>query len=112
MFIDGERIEVPADIGIDPGSGTMASLHTHDDSGQIHLEAAEPYAFTLDHVFTVWGVEFARDQLGGMKETTEKKLEVFANGRPVDPRTYVLKDGDKVVVAYGKSGSVPRTFSS
>lgn len=111
VFIDGQQVDVPANIGIDPASGTMASLHTHDDSGKIHMEAAQPHAFTLDHFFTVWGVTFGRQQLGGLKATSDKTLEVFANGKPVDPRTYALKDNDKLVVAYGKPGSAPRTFS-
>ena len=111
VFVDGQQVGVPENIGIDPASGTMASLHTHDDSGKIHIEAAQDHAFTLDHFFRVWGVQFRRQQLGGLKATSDKTLEVFANGKPVDPRTYALKDNDKLVVAYGKPGSAPRTFS-
>ena len=110
VFVEGEEVGVPANIGIVPLAGATVSLHTHDDSGKIHLEAAEPHPFTLSEVFTVWGVQFSRQQLGGLKATGDRKLEVFANGTPVDPRTYVLKDGDKLVVAYGKTGSAPRTF--
>ena len=112
VYVDGEEVEVPANIGIAPASGMMVSIHTHDDSGKIHMEAAEPHPFTLTEVFTVWGVQFSQQQLGGLKATGDKKLEVLANGRPVDPRTYELKDGDKLVVAYGKPGSAPSTFSS
>lgn len=44
--------------------------------------------------------------------TGDKKLEVFADGKRVDPRTYELKDNDRLVVAYGRPGSAPTTFSS
>ena len=110
VFVNGTQVKVPADIGIDLASGTFSSLHTHDTSGEIHMEATEPYAFTLDHLFVVWGVELGPGRIGGLRSTGDKKLEVFANGTPVDPRTYVLKDKDKVIVAYGEPGSAPSAF--
>lgn len=66
VFADGKQVPLPANIGIDQGSGTMAALHTHDQSGTIHMEAAGPYPFTLGQFFTVWGVKLTRQQLGGL----------------------------------------------
>lgn len=40
VWIDGQRIRVPAGIGIDPArpAGDMAALHTHSNDGKIHNE--------------------------------------------------------------------------
>lgn len=37
VFVDGRRIEVPKDIGINEAQGYLTSLHTHDATGIIHV---------------------------------------------------------------------------
>src|SRR5437016_1935131 len=39
IIVDGQKVPVPANIGIEPSGRTMAALHTHDDSGTIHVES-------------------------------------------------------------------------
>jgi hypothetical protein len=57
VIVNGKNKQVPAFIGIDPASGKIAALHTHDTSGLIHLESAkENDSFTLDQFLTVWGM--------------------------------------------------------
>ena len=57
VVVDGTNKQVPALIGIDPASGKIAALHTHDTSGLVHLESAkENDSYTLDQFLTVWGV--------------------------------------------------------
>ncbi len=49
VVVDGTNKQVPALIGIDPASGKIAALHTHDTSGLVHLESAkENDSYTLD----------------------------------------------------------------
>ena len=47
VFADGKRQTVPANIGIDQQNQFLASLHTHDSSGVVHMEAVQPYPFKL-----------------------------------------------------------------
>lgn len=105
VYRDGEQVPVPSDLGYDQ-SGRHSSLHTHTPDGVIHMEADDPYPYTLAHVMTTWGVAFNATTLGG--DTTEgaDKVHVYVNGQPTTPDAE-LKDGDNVVVAFGPDGSFP-----
>ena len=59
VYTDGKKQTVPAQVGIDPKSQFLASLHTHDNTGVIHMEAVQPFPFKLGQFFDVWGVKFS-----------------------------------------------------
>ena len=108
VFVDGEPVEVPANIGIDTTTGYHSPLHTHTPDGVIHFEADEPSAFTLGQFFTMWGVDFSAQRLGPFTPEGDNAVQVYVNGTPVeDPTTYEINEGDNVVVAYGEPGSFP-----
>jgi hypothetical protein len=113
VYVDGKRITVPSQIGIDAGSGFLAPLHTHDASGVIHMEAVETYPFKLGQFFDVWGVKFDDHQIGAYRDGGARTLQVYVNGKRVsDPVNYVMRRHDRIVVAYGASGSFPKRFST
>lgn len=62
--VDGEELTIPAGVGFDE-RGRVAELHTHDDSGVIHVESHDPEErFTLGQLLAVWGVDLpAEDAL-------------------------------------------------
>jgi hypothetical protein len=108
VFVDGRPVPVPAGIGIDPGGRFIAPLHTHDAGGIVHLEADRPYPFTLGQFFTVWGVRLTDHQLGGYTDRGDRRLRVFVNGQPIaQPMSYIIRAHDKIVVGFGRPGSVP-----
>ena len=39
IVIDGTDVPVPPNIGVDPNTGAMSALHTHEGDGTIHIEA-------------------------------------------------------------------------
>jgi hypothetical protein len=105
VYRDGEQVPIPADLGYDE-RGAHSSLHTHTPDGVVHLEADDPYPYTLAHVMTTWGVAFGPDRLGGDTANSTKKVHVYVNGKPAAPDVE-LSDGDNVVIAYGEAGSFP-----
>lgn len=111
VYVNGKPMKVPVNIGIDPDGGFLSSLHTHDEKGVIHMEAVEPYPFTLGQFFTVWGVKFTPTQLGAFRPGNGLVLETYLNGKkvPNGPQTQ-LKQSDRVVVGFGKPGSFPKDF--
>lgn len=110
VVIEGKQTPVPTDIGIEPP--TASALHTHDDSGVIHVESAAPFNDTIGDFFAIWGVKFSKDQIGAYKNDATKTVQVYVNGQKVDnPESYVMKAHDKIVVAYGAVGSFPTTIS-
>jgi hypothetical protein len=111
VYVNGKKTTVPANIGIDQAKGLLESLHTHDDTGIIHQEAVEPYAFTLGQFFTIWGVKFTQDQLGAYRAGPGLVLETYVNGKKVpNGPLYKMKSHDAIVVGFGKPGSFPKTF--
>jgi hypothetical protein len=108
VYVNGQAVTVPTNIGLDQSTSTFSPLHTHDTSGIIHMEADRTYPFTIGQVFAVWGVEFTNDQLGPYKSGGGKELQVYVNGnRVTDPVDYVMHEHDNIVVGYGKPGSFP-----
>src|ERR1700682_4376822 len=66
VFVNGPPVPVPADIGIDQQAGTISPLHTHDNSGVIHIEPPGQATFSLAQFFTEWQVSLSASQLGGL----------------------------------------------
>jgi hypothetical protein len=69
IFMNGEALAVPAEIGIvETGANTNCyyNIHTHDQSGKIHVEAAAPGLFTLGQLFAVWGQPLETTNVGGI----------------------------------------------
>jgi hypothetical protein len=113
VYVSGERVPVPSQIGIDPSGQFIASLHTHDASGVVHMEAVEAYPFKLGEFFNVWGVEFTDHQIGAYQNGGGRTVQVYVNGKRIaDPVGYVMKTHDRIVVGYGKPGSFPQRFST
>ena len=77
ISIDGTPVRIPAGIGVDPATGEMSALHTHEPFGELHIEATKAgQHFTLGQVFTQWGVPLATSRVGQF----EGKLQVSVNG--------------------------------
>lgn len=49
---DGTSTDVPADIGV--GESCMYWLHTHDTTGQLHVEAPDETTATLADFIEIW----------------------------------------------------------
>lgn len=109
IYNEGILVPVAANIGVDARQDVETALHTHDQSGVVHMEASKPFAATLGDLFTVWGVALGPDRIGGLKASDERPLRVYVNGRPVaDPAAHALRKNDNIVIAYGTMDGVPR----
>jgi hypothetical protein len=109
VFVRGERIELPANVGIDPARSPMemAGLHTHDASGLIHVEnAADP---TLGQFFEIWGVSLSPTQLGPHQAKNSESVRVWVDGRPsTQLEDLVMEDGQQIAVVLGlREASAP-----
>jgi hypothetical protein len=108
VYLRGEEIEVPANIGIDPTRppSEMAGLHTHDAAGTIHVEnAASP---TLGQFFEIWGVVLSPTQLGPHRAKDSESVRAWVDGRPsTQLEDLVMEDGQEIVVAFGADEQLP-----
>jgi hypothetical protein len=108
IYNQGLLVPVPPNVGIDKPHRVESSLHTHDYTGIIHMEAAKPFRATLGGFFAEWGVRFGAGTLGALEDHGQNRVWVYVNGRLIsDPARYVLHNGDDIAVGYGPQGSFP-----
>jgi hypothetical protein len=98
IYARGKRVQIPANIGIVGTSGIMLCiywLHTHDDTGLIHVEAPMG-SFDLADFFAVWGQPLSRTQIGPYRG----RVTATVNGKPYAgaPGTIPLEDNERVVL--------------
>ena len=101
IVIGGEEVMVPANIGVDPDTGAMSAVHTHETDGTIHIEAdTTGEVFTLGQLFTQWGVKLTRTQIGGVRAEPGQMVTLTSNGTPVDgdPMDLRLAPDQKIVL--------------
>jgi hypothetical protein len=110
---DGTEIPVPANIGIHAGVG-LSPLHTHDDSGVIHIESEKQADFTLGQVFKEWNVALSPTCLANLCADDTHELKVYVNGEAVtgDPNAVKLAEHEDITVAYLTKGKAftPQRF--
>lgn len=93
IVVDGEKEAVPANIGI--RENCMAEVHTHDTTGELHIETVTVERgdlFTLQDFFDVWEMELEREGY---------VVQVFHNGREQEMLSDVpLRDGENLEIVY------------
>ena len=102
VFVNGAQRAIPYGIGIPGGtaapeasggpyvgSGTCFYwLHSHDQSGVIHIESPVQKLYTLGDYFAIWGQPLAAGQVGPANGT----LTVYVDGKRYagDPASITL----------------------
>ena len=104
ITIDGKPVPVPPNIGVDPNTGAMSAVHTHEGDGTIHIEAhTVGEKFTLGQLFTQWGVALSPTGIGGVKAKDGGKVQVIRNGTEVhgDPADVRLEPDQQIELTLG-----------
>jgi hypothetical protein len=103
VLVDGKPVAVPANIGIDAVRRGISPLHTHDDSGVIHIESPVKRQFSIGEFFTEWGVSLSADNIGGLRATDGRTVRAYVNGqlRTGDPAAITFNQHDEIALIYG-----------
>lgn len=114
IFIGGRKVPVPAGIGIAADDSFIAPLHTHDESGIIHVESDVKRTFTLGQFFDVWGVRLDAQCIGGYCTGEGRSLSAFVNGETFtgNPRDIELTSHEEIVLAFGSQSELPARIPS
>lgn len=99
ISIGGQQVPVTPNIGVDPTTGAMSAVHTHEGDGTIHIEAdTVGDEFTLGQLFTQWGVALTPTQIGGVRASAGEKVELTSNGIPVrgNPADLLLEPNQQI----------------
>jgi hypothetical protein len=113
IYVNGVQKNIPYGIGIVPpyslqtssdtpfvsGGSAFYYLHTHDETGVIHVESPTEIQYTLGNFFDVWKQPLSSSQVGPAKGV----VTVFVDGKPFtgDPRTITLTKFKKIQLDVG-----------
>ena len=98
--INGQKEIIPINVGI--SGSVMRVIHTHDDTGKLHVESPVPHTFVLQDFFTIWGKTFSGDCIFEYCTNGTHELRVTVNGQPSAIFGEIpLKDLDNIKVVYG-----------
>ena len=130
VFFNGERVLVPAGIGIDTGNPAVQSdpggvglsheceqpcispLHTHGTDGVLHTETKTPAPNTLGQFFVEWGVDL---NVGRIGEYYDRNVHFafYVDGEAFDgdPEKIELSDGREIAIVIGtEPDEIPSEF--
>ncbi len=106
IFINGKHYIVPSQIGIKPDDRCLYWLHTHDNSGIIHVESPERRDFTLGQFFDIWNKTFNNRGIFNYTASGDNNtLSVYVDGHKVNGMNYrdiKLNAHDEIAIVYGK----------
>lgn len=103
IYMRGEKIKIPANIGIIPRH-CMYWLHTHDETGLIHVEAPRQMRLTLGQFFDIWGQRLSSHSVLGIDlASSNLEMRIYVNGERYsgDPREIELMDNSSIVLDIG-----------
>jgi len=125
IYVNGTQKTVPYGIGIEQPWSTSADgdsefvssgaafyyLHTHDDTGVIHIESPNSTIYTLGQFFAEWNQKLSATQIGPYTGT----VIAYVNGSKVtgDPASIKLNSHNVIQLDLGKDVAFqPYAFAS
>jgi hypothetical protein len=112
VFVDGKSQTVPTDLGIDRAAGVLSPLHTHDDTGLIHVENDEETEFYLGQLFIEWDVRLDRECVGSYcRASTPIKYYVDGEEYTGDPARILFEHHNEIAIVIGTPpAKIPRDY--
>ena len=108
LFVNGEQIALPRGTGMkNPGHNGFVyhatcvyALHTHDETGIIHIEPPNGDTFTLKQYFDVWGEPLSTNGFAGY--TGPVSVYIGGTLEPgMDPTTVAFTPFEEITLVIG-----------
>jgi hypothetical protein len=114
IYINGQPYTIPSQVGIVPGK-CIYWLHTHDDTGIIHIESPVTRNFTLGQFFDIWKKKFSNVQIFDNIANATNTMSVYVNGNQTngntDYRNTNLNERDQIAIVFGSPPTkIPSTY--
>jgi hypothetical protein len=102
IIIDGKKEPIPGSIGV--SSGVMRPVHTHDGSGELHVEGPCKRDFVLGDLFKIWGREFSSECIFDNCVSSGGELTMTVNGiENSEFHNLILRDQDKIIIKFNSA---------
>jgi hypothetical protein len=112
IYINGKQVAVPSQVGIPTDGSCFYWLHTHDNSGIIHIETPGQGNYTLGTFLHLWGRVFPDLQPSFPVELDQTSgWQVYVDGKPYngDFHNIQLTSHELITMAYNSPGITPDT---
>jgi hypothetical protein len=112
VFVDGKAQAVPANLGIDVVESVISPLHTHDETGLIHVENATPATFYLGQLFVEWDIRLDTTCAGTYCRPT-KDWTIYVDGTKDtrDPSKIEFAAHREIAIVIGTPpSSIPKKY--
>lgn len=109
VYVNGAGRPIPAEIGINDNT-CLYWMHTHDQSGVIHIESPAQRTYTLGQFFAIWNQPLTANHVG----PATGQVTAFVNGKRYtgDPGSIPLTEHAVVQLDVGKVVAFqPYTFT-
>jgi hypothetical protein len=103
IFIDGSEVLLSANIGIQDSECPegMRGIHTHDDSGTLHIETPNQIDAPIGAFFNIWGEIFNSERILDNTANSDYEIEMRVNGEINEEyENYIMLDGDNIEIYY------------
>jgi hypothetical protein len=109
IYINGQAVPLPAQIGIAGDQSCLYWLHTHDTTGVIHMEAPVNRSFVLSNFLDEWSTVFPT--LGYPSQLAQGGWQAYVNGKLYtgDFHKIPLVAHTLITLAYNSPHAVPDT---
>jgi hypothetical protein len=112
VFVDGQKQQVPANIGILNSPSCLYWLHTHSGAnGIIHVEAPQTREFTLGQFLDIW--QQTKDTSGFFDSVSGMNATAYVDGNPAEGnyRDVKLDSLTEIALVYGEvPEEIPEDF--
>ncbi|MBO0782708.1 MAG: hypothetical protein J2P37_28165 [Ktedonobacteraceae bacterium] len=112
LYIEGQQVQVPANIGIASDQSCLYWLHTHDETGVIHIEAPQQTDYSFGKFLEVWQ-RFPQLNYPTQLAKTEG-WQVYVDGKPFtgDWHTIPMKAHTLITMVWNTPNVTPDTTYS
>ena len=102
IFIDGSEVAIAANIGIDDSEcDGMRGIHTHDETGKLHIETPTPMNAPVGAFFEIWGETFNENQILNQVADEDSEVVMYVNGELNDEyQNSVIHNNDVIEIYY------------
>lgn len=102
IVMNGRQLAIPSSVGLMPSC--FYALHTHDQTGKLHVETDAPFHATLGQLFQIWGQPLSPTNVAGI---TGLPMAVYVTDNGIvrrfigDPNTIPLTSRRQVTIQLG-----------
>ena len=79
----------------------MRGVHTHDDTGRLHIETPSQIDAPIGAFFNIWGEIFNSEQIFDNIADSDHEVIMLVNGEVNDEfENYIMLDGDTIKISF------------